>query len=77
MKRSREKGHVLGNNVITGFTKEKGKLKIDEKEAKMIRRIYSLYASGEYGLSKISKILYEEGYKTKKGDYNNFKKNDY
>lgn len=69
MKRSREKGHVLGNNVITGFTKEKGKLKIDEKEAKMIRRIYSLYASGEYGLSKISKILYEEGYKTKKGDY--------
>lgn len=69
MKRSKEKGHVLGNNVITGFTKEKGKLKIDEKEAKMIRRIYSLYASGEYGLSKISKILYEEGYKTKKGDY--------
>ena len=69
MKRSREKGHVLGNNVITGFTKEKGKLKIDEKEAKMIRRIYSLYASGECGLSKISKILYEEGYKTKKGDY--------
>lgn len=69
MKRSREKGHILGNNVITGFTKEKGKLKIDEKEAKMIRRIYSLYASGEYGLSKISKILYEEGYKTKKGDY--------
>ena len=69
MKRSREKGHVLGNNVITGFTKEKGKLKIDEKEAKMIRRIYSLYASGEYGLSKISKILYEEGYKNKKDDY--------
>lgn len=69
MKRSKEKGHVLGNNVITGYTKEKGKLKIDEKEAKMIRRIYSLYASGEYGLSKISKILYDEGYKTKKGDY--------
>ncbi len=69
MKRSREKGHVLGNNVITGYTKEKGKLKIDDKEAKMVRRIYSLYASGEYGLSKISKILYEEGYKTKKGDY--------
>ena len=69
MKRSREKGHVLGNNVITGYIKEKGKLKIDEKEAKMIRRIYSLYAGGECGLSKISKILYEEGYKTKKGDY--------
>lgn len=69
MKRSREKGKVLGNNAITGYTKEKGKLKINEKEAIMIRKIYSLYASGEYGLSKISKILYNEGYKTKKGDY--------
>ena len=69
MKRSKEKGHVLGNNVITGYTKEKGKLKIDEKEAIMVRRIYSLYAGGECGVSKISKILYNEGYKTKKGAY--------
>ena len=69
MKRSKEKGIVLGNNVITGFTKEKGKLKIDEKEAIMIRKIYSLYASGKYGLSKISKILYDEGYKTNKGGF--------
>lgn len=69
MKRSKEKGHVLGNNVITGYTKEKGKLKINEKEAIMIRKIYSMYASGEYGLAKISKILYDQGYKTKKGDY--------
>lgn len=69
MKRSKEKGRVLGNNVITGYTKEKGKLKIDEKEAIIIKKIYSLYASGEYGLSKISKILYDEGFKTRKGDY--------
>lgn len=69
MKRSKEKGHVLGNNVITGYTKEKGKLKIDEKDAIMIRKIYSLYASGEFGLSKISKMLYDEGHKTKKGGY--------
>lgn len=69
MKRSKEKGHVLGNNIITGYTKEKGKLKIDEKEAILVKKIYSMYASGKYGLSKISKILYDEGYKTKKGDY--------
>ena len=69
MKRSKEKGIVLGNNVITGFTKEKGKLKINEKESIMIRKIYSLYASGKYGLSKISKILYDEGYKTNKGGF--------
>lgn len=69
MKRSKEKGIVLGNNVITGFTKEKGKLKINEKEAIMIRKIYSLYASGKHGLSKISKILYDEGYKTNKDGF--------
>ncbi len=68
MKRSREKGKVLGN-VITGYTKENGKLKICEKEATMVRKLYSLYASGEYGLSKISKILYNEGYKTKNSGY--------
>lgn len=34
-------------------SKEKGKLKIDEKEAIMVRRIYSLYAGGECGLLKI------------------------
>ena len=69
MKRSKEKGVVLGNNAITGYTKSKGKLEINEKEAILIRKIYSMYASGKYGLSKISKILYNEGYKTKKGDF--------
>lgn len=69
MKRSKEKGVVLGNNAITGYTKKKGKLEINEKEAILIRKIYSMYASGKYGLSKISKILYNEGYKTKKGGF--------
>ena len=69
MKRSKEKGVVLGNNAITGYTKNKGKLEINEKEAILIRKIYSMYASGEYGLAKISKKLYNEGYKTKKGDF--------
>ena len=69
MKRSKEKGVVLGNNAITGYTKNKGKLEINEKEAILIRKIYSMYASGEYGLSKISKILYNEGYTTKKGGF--------
>lgn len=69
MKRSKEKGVVLGNNAITGYTKKKGKLEINEKEAILIRKIYSMYASEEYGLSKISKNLYNEGYTTKKGGF--------
>ena len=69
MKRSIEKGKVLGNNVITGYKKEKGKLIIDEKQAEMIRIIYELYATGEYGLSYISDYLFAKGYKTSKNGY--------
>ena len=69
MKRSIEKGKVLGNNVITGYKKDKGKLVIDEKQAEMIRIIYELYATGEYGLSYISDYLFAKGYKTSKNGY--------
>ena len=69
MKRSIEKGKVLGNNVITGYKKDKGKLIIDEKQAEMIRIIYELYATGEYGLSYISDYLFAKGYKTSKNGY--------
>ena len=68
---AQEEVRKLSERVRFGMkrSKEKGKLKIDEKEAIMVRRIYSLYAGGECGLSKISKILYDEGYKTKKGGF--------
>ncbi len=69
MKRSIEKGKVLGNNVITGYKKEKGKLVIVEKEAEMIRIIYEMYATGEHGLDYISDYLYEKGFKTRKGGF--------
>lgn len=69
MKRSIEKGKVLGNSVITGYKKENGKLIIVEKEAEMIRIIYEMYATGEHGLGYISNYLYEKGFKTRKGGY--------
>ena len=69
MKRSIEKGKVLGNNVITGYKKDKGKLVIVEKEAEMIRTIFEEYAKGEHGLGYISDLLYDMGFKTRKGGY--------
>ena len=69
MKRSIEKGKVLGNNVITGYKKEKGKLVIIEEEAEMIKIIFEMYATGEHGLGYISDYLYAKGFKTRKGDY--------
>ena len=69
MKRSIEKGKVLGNNVITGYKKEKGKLVIIEEEAEMIKIIFEMYATGEHGLGYISDYLYAKGFKTRKGGY--------
>ena len=69
MKRSIEKGRVLGNNVITGYRKDNGKLVIDEEEAKMIRIIFEIYATGEHGLNYISDYLYKKGFRTKKNGY--------
>ncbi len=67
MKRSIEKERVLGNNYITGYNKDDGKLEIDEEQAVMIRELFSLYATGKYGFKKVANILYEEGYRNAKG----------
>jgi len=66
-KRAMEKGHVLGSSNITGYKKDKCKLVIVEEEAKFIRILFELYASGEYGFHKLSKKLSTLGYLNKKG----------
>ena len=67
MKRSIDNGVVLGCSNIYGYIKDKGKLVIDENQADMIKIIYDRYANTTDGLSKISKYLYDLGYKSKTG----------
>ena len=67
MKRSIDSGVVLGSSNIYGYVKDKGKLVIDEKEARMIKIIYDRYANTTDGLSKVSRYLYSLGYKSKTG----------
>ena len=62
-----DKGHVLGSSNITGYKKDKCKLVIIEEEAKLVRKIFELYATGEYGFHKLAKKLFDEGYTNKKG----------
>ena len=62
-----ENGHVLGSSNITGYKKDNCKLVIVENEAKFIRTLFELYASGKYGFQKLSKKLSELGYLNKKG----------
>jgi len=62
-----KKGTVLGNSLIYGYTKENGKLVIDEAQAPMIQTIFELYATGDWSTPKLEKLLYEQGYKNRHG----------
>ena len=67
MKRSIDNGVVLGCSNIYGYVKDKGKLVIDENEAEMIKIIFDRYANTADGLSKVSRYLETQGYKSKTG----------
>lgn len=67
MKRSIDNGVVLGCSNIYGYVKDKGKLVIDDEQAKMIKIIFDRYANTTDGLSKVSRYLFSLGYKSGKG----------
>lgn len=63
-----EKGKVP--NLVYGYDKIIGdyfNMSINEFEADVVRRIYSMYINDGYGASKIAKILNSEVIKTKRG----------
>ena len=66
--RAIEKGRVLGNNAIWGYEKNKCKLELNEEEAKIVKRIYEIYATGEVGIRRIGQELAKEGIYTRKGE---------
>lgn len=67
-KRAIDKGVVLGNSKIWGYTKQEGKLIVDEKEAEMVRQIFSMYATQNIGIRTICKYLNEHGYTNSNGN---------
>ena len=60
-------GVVLGNSRMFGYTKNNGRLIIDEQEAVMVRKLFELYASGNYSLKQIENIFWEDGYRNNRG----------
>ena len=63
-----EKGKVP--NLVYGYDKTIGdyfNLDINSFEADVVRRIYQMYITEDFGASKIAKILNEENLKTKRG----------
>ncbi|WP_101908888.1 recombinase family protein [Marasmitruncus massiliensis] len=67
-KRAIEKGVVLGNNRIWGYVKDNGRLVVVEKEAKLIQKIFTMYAVDGLGMRSICNWLTEHGIKNTKGN---------
>ncbi len=61
-KRAIESGVVLGNSKIWGYTKQDGKLVVDEKQAEIVRLIFELYANNGLGMRAICAELNERGF---------------
>ena len=61
-------GHVLGNDKLWGYDKKDCVLTINEEEARIVRRIFSLYANQQIGIRRISQQLYDEGFTSRKGN---------
>ena len=62
-----QNGVVLGNSRIFGYSKDKGRLVIDETEAAMVRELFTLYATGSYSMKQIEGIFWEKGYRNHNG----------
>ena len=67
-KEAMKKGRVLGSSIITGYKKNDAKLVIVEEEAKKIRKIFKLYATGKYGFYKLAMELHRQGINNYKGN---------
>lgn len=62
-----KKNVVLGNSRIFGYRKDNKKLIIDDKEAEMVRELYTLYATDKYSMNQIEEIFWEKGYRNNNG----------
>lgn len=66
LKQSIKRGVVLGSNNIYGYVKNKGTLEIVDKEAVVVKKIFTLYDS-YCSLKKVSIALEKLGYFNRKG----------
>lgn len=62
-----KKNVVLGNSRIFGYRKDNKRLVIDEKEAEMVRELFTLYATDNYSMKQIEQIFWDKGYRNNNG----------
>lgn len=66
-KQAVKKGVVLGCNNLFGYTWADKRLYINENEAKIIKELFELYATGEHSTKSIANLFEEKGYRSRTG----------
>lgn len=59
---------VLGNSRIFGYEKREKRLVVNEEEAKMVRELFSFYATDQYSMKQIEQIFWQKGYRNHNGN---------
>jgi len=59
---------VLGNSRIFGYQKNNKRLVIDEPQAKMVRELFTMYATDKYSMKQIEKVFWDKGYRNLNGN---------
>lgn len=67
-RQSIKNGHVLGNDRLWGYDKKDCKLTINPEQARAVRLIFELYATGRYGVRSLSRELTARGYSSLEGN---------
>ena len=62
-----KKNVVLGNSRIFGYRKDNKRLGFHEKEAEMVRELFTLYATDQYSMKQIEDIFWNKGYRNNNG----------
>ena len=67
-RQSIKNGRILGNDKLWGYDKKDCVLTINEEEAEIVRIIFDLYANKRLGVRRISRTLFDMGYKSREGN---------
>lgn len=59
---------VLGNSRIFGYEKRDKRLVVNEEQAKMVRELFSFYATDQYSMKQLEQLFWEKGYRNYNGN---------
>jgi DNA invertase Pin-like site-specific DNA recombinase len=67
-RQSIQNGRVLGNDRLWGYSKKDCRLTVVPEQAEAVRTLFTLYATGRYGIRTLSRELTRRGFTSREGN---------